>query len=63
MDSPLAVLDKDGNVDGHVTGWNPTGFGEVIVQYLDGSADSAFFSELSFADRTAASDELRRREP
>jgi len=42
------VADNDGFVVGVATQWNYHGIGEVIVQYFDGSADSAFASELNF---------------
>jgi hypothetical protein len=47
-DAPNLVADKDGFVVGIVTGWNPHGLGECIVQYFDGSASSMFASELNF---------------
>lgn len=42
------VADSEGFVVGVVIGWNPHGVGECIVQYFDGSADSAIASELNF---------------
>lgn len=42
------VIDEEGTVVGVATKWNPHGIGECIVQYFDGSSDSAIFSELEF---------------
>lgn len=42
------VADSGGFVVGVANRWNPVGVGEIIVQYFDGSADSAFASELNF---------------
>ena len=47
-DAPNLVADSDGFIVGIVTRWNPAGIGEMIVQYFDGSADSAFAAELNF---------------
>jgi hypothetical protein len=47
-DAANLVADKDGKIVGIITRWNPHGLGEAIVQYFDGSADSAFFKELIF---------------
>lgn len=46
--APNLIADKNGELVGIVTKWNPCGFGECIVQYFDGSADSDFFGELIF---------------
>lgn len=46
--APNLVADQDGFIVGVLTHWNPHGLGEAIVQYFDGSADSAFVSELNF---------------
>jgi hypothetical protein len=63
-DAPNLVADSEGFVVGITTGWNPHGLGECIVQYFDGSADSAFFSELNFPNgREKASEWLNAREP
>jgi hypothetical protein len=53
MDSKI-VLDENGNAIGAITHWNPHGLGECIVQYYDGSADSAIFSELNLVDKEEA---------
>lgn len=59
------VIDEYRKVVGYATKWNPTSFhGECIVQYTDGSADSAFFSDLTFANgRDKAREYLNGREP
>jgi hypothetical protein len=44
------VIDEYRKVVGHATKWNPVGLGECIVQFTDGSADSAIFSETTFAN-------------
>lgn len=46
--SPNIVVNDRGNMVGCVTHWNPSGIGEAVVQYFDGSADSATFKELKF---------------
>lgn len=46
--APNLVCNDNEEIVGIVTHWNPHGLGECIVQYFDGSADSAFFKELSF---------------
>lgn len=62
-DAPNLVADSQGFVVGIVTQWNLHGVGEVIVQYFDGSADSAFASELNFPNgRTEAYNWLNSRE-
>lgn len=62
--APNLVADSDGFVVGVITHWNPHGIGECIVQYFDGSADSAFFSELVFPNgREEAMNWLNNREP
>lgn len=48
MSAPNLIANDDGEPIGIVTGYNPTGIGEMIVQYFDGSADSAFVKELNF---------------
>jgi len=63
-DAPNLVADREGFIVGVVTKWNNHGVGEVIVQYFDGSADSAFASELKFPNgRQKAYDWLNSREP
>jgi hypothetical protein len=57
------VLDDEGRIIGYVTHWNPHGLGECIVQYLDGSADSAIFNELNLGNREGARDYLDGLEP
>lgn len=47
-DDPCLVANDDGEVIGVVTQWNPHGIGEAIVQFFNGSADSAIFKELNF---------------
>lgn len=46
--APNLVADSEGFIVGVATKWNEHGIGEVIVQYFDGSADSAYASELKF---------------
>lgn len=46
--SPTIVVNTEGLPIGIATKFNPHGLGEVIVQYFDGSADSALFNELRF---------------
>lgn len=61
--SPFLVADSQGFIIGSATKWNNAGIGEVIVQYFDGSADSAFASELIFPNgRQKAYDALNARE-
>lgn len=61
--SPFLVADLQGFIVGVATKWNPHGLGEVIVQYFDGSADSAFASELRFPNgRQKAYEALHSRE-
>lgn len=61
--SPFLVADAQGFITGVATKWNPHGVGEVIVQYFDGSADSAFASELRFPNgRQKAYEALSERE-
>lgn len=48
MNAPNLVTDSDGIPIGIVTGWNPHGLGEAIVQYFDGSASSCLVAELNF---------------
>ena len=62
-DKPNAVLNESNKVIGWATHWNPVGLGECIVQYNDGSADSAIFSELKFANPHAARLYLDSKEP
>jgi hypothetical protein len=42
------VADSEGFVVGFAEKWNPDGIGEIIVQYFNGSKDSATASELNF---------------
>lgn len=61
--APNLVGDSEGFIVGVVTGWNPHGIGECIVQYFDGSADSAVASELTFPNgRDVAYEWLNSRE-
>ena len=61
--NPLLIADKEGFVIGVATKWNLHGTGEIIVQYFDGSADSAFASELQFPNgRQKAYEVLNARE-
>jgi hypothetical protein len=48
MHAPNIIADSDGNVVGVAVKWNPSGIGEIIVQYFDGSADSAYGKDLHF---------------
>jgi len=48
LDAPNLVADSEGFPVGWATQWNYHGIGEVIVQYVDGSASSEFASELEF---------------
>jgi hypothetical protein len=62
--APNLVADSEGFIVGIVTGWNPIGLGECIVQYFDGSADSAYATELNFPNgRKEAYGWLNQREP
>jgi hypothetical protein len=49
-DAPNLIYDDRRVICGCVTHWNPFGLGEAIVQFFDGSADSAIFSELQFVN-------------
>jgi hypothetical protein len=49
---PNLIMDDDGKPIGIAIRWNPGGFGECVVQYFDGSADSIPFSELQFPNGT-----------
>jgi len=46
--APNLVADDKGNIMGWVIQWNYHGVGEAIVQFFDGSADSALVRELNF---------------
>lgn len=54
---PNAVANEHGDIVGFVTHWNSVGIGECIVQYFDGSADSAYFKELNFPNGERAARE------
>jgi hypothetical protein len=42
------VADSEGSVVGFAEKWNPDRVEEIIVQYFDGSKDSAVADELNF---------------
>ena len=49
-DAPNLVANVNGEVVGAAVKWNEHGLGECIVQFFDGSADSAIFQELRFVN-------------
>jgi hypothetical protein len=62
--APNAIADESGNIIGWASKWNPVGLGECIVQFTDGSMDSAYFRELNFPNgEEAARQLLDSREP
>lgn len=61
--APNLVADSEGFIVGLAIKWNPVGVGEIIVQYFDGSTDSAVARELRFPNgREVAYEWLNKRE-
>lgn len=48
LTAPNIVLNNKDEPVGIVTGFNPHGIGEMLVQFFDGSADSCMINELRF---------------